>query len=184
MSQGPERARLFVALDLPDDVQERLAAWTRRAARGTEGLRLIEREMLHVTLAFLGWRDLEEAPRIGELALACAAPVGELAVAGATWLPPRRPRLLAVDLTDERGELAALQRRLSDALAAGAGYEPESRAFWPHVTVARVAKGARVRARELKGPRVEPFPGRALTLYRSRLQRSGARYEPVASAPL
>lgn len=184
MSERPERARLFVALDLPAHVRADLAAWATRATGDMDGLRLLEEAMLHVTLAFLGWRDVAQAARIGDLAMACAAPVPELSAAGAAWLPPRRPRVLAVDLTDARGDVAALQRRVSDALAAGAAYEPERRPFRPHVTVARVPKRARVRAGDLEGPEVGTFAGSALTLYCSRLERAGARYEPVARTEL
>ncbi len=184
MSERAERARLFVALDLPASVRERIAGWARTATADLEGLRLVPAEMLHVTLAFLGWREVTQAPLLGDLVLPCAVPVRGLSAAGVAWLPPRRPRVLAVDLDDGEGELEALQRRVVDALAAGGGYEPESRPFRAHVTAGRVGKRVRLRARELAGPELEPFAGCALTLYRSRLAPSGARYEPLARAEL
>jgi RNA 2',3'-cyclic 3'-phosphodiesterase len=178
-----EQARLFVALDLPAPVRDELAAWAAREAGDVE-LRLIAPEMLHVTLCFLGWRPAAEAERIGELALAPAAPVPDLSAAGAAWLPPRRPRVLAVDLDDPTGAAADLQARVSEALVRGAGYEPERRAWRPHVTVGRVPKRARVRAEDLEPPPPTPFAGAALTLYRSQLRRDGARYTPVARVTL
>jgi 2'-5' RNA ligase len=184
VTERPERARLFVALDLPAGVREGLAAWAAEATHGHEGLRLVDSEMLHVTLAFLGWRDLDEAPRIAELVLALAAPAAGLAVGAAVWLPPRRPRVLAVDLADGNGTLAEIQRRVAAAMAAEAGYEPERRGFRPHVTVARVRKGVRVKTAELPNPPAQAFAGAALTLYRSRLAREGARYEPLGRAEL
>jgi 2'-5' RNA ligase len=184
VNERPERARQFVALDLPPEVREELAAWAAGVAGEREGLRLVPADMLHVTLAFLGWRDVAEAPHIAELALAQAMPVPDLAVAGAAWLPPRRPRVLAVDLADGGGALAELQSRVSDALAASAGFEPERRDYRPHVTVARVRKGARMSAGELPDVPERAFAGSALTLYRSRLARDGARYEPLARAGL
>jgi 2'-5' RNA ligase len=65
-------------------------------------------------------------------------------------------------------------------LSAAGLYEPERRAFRPHATVARLR--ARERApRELGigGPEPIVFDGEAVTLYRSRLSRAGARYEPL-----
>ena len=183
MSSEPERARLFVAVDLPAEVREGLAAWAARAG-GLEGVRLIAPAGLHVTLAFLGWRRLTEAPRIAELALTHAQPVPDLRVAGAAWLPPRRPRVLAVDLEDPGRALIRVQARVSEALAAGAGYEPERRPFRPHVTVGRVGKRARVRAHDLPAPPSTSFTATALTLYRSRLSQDGARYEPLARVEL
>jgi 2'-5' RNA ligase len=184
VSEGAARARLFVALDLPPEVRDRLAAWGREQTRGREGLRLVDAAMLHVTLCFLGWREEGEAEGIGAAVAACAAPVPDLAVGEAAWLPPRRPRVLAVDLEDGRGAVGELQRRVSDALVATAGYEPERRAYRPHVTVARVRGRARLRAFELDPPARVAFTGAALTLYRSTLRRDGAFYSPLVRVGL
>jgi 2'-5' RNA ligase len=175
---------LFVALDLPAEVRARLAEWAEQAARGREGLRLLDAGTLHVTLCFLGWRDEAEVEAIWAAVAPCAGPAPALAVGDPAWLPPRRPRVLAVDLEDADGEAAALQRRVSDALVAGAGYEPERRPFRPHVTVARVRGGTRLRAFALDPPGVPPFRGTALTLYRSTPVRGGARYDAAGSAAL
>jgi 2'-5' RNA ligase len=77
-----------------------------------------------------------------------------------------------------------MQSAVSDALARGGWYTPEKRQFLPHVTVARVPTRARVRPIELPKLPALPFLAPAVTLYRSRLQRSGARYEPLASVAL
>jgi 2'-5' RNA ligase len=188
---GAPRARLFVALDLPDEPREALAAWGREVA-GSDGaerrLRLVPTDALHVTLCFLGWRDEGQAEEIAALALGAVpegAPAPSLALGEAAWLPPRRPRVLAVDLADEDGTVANLQARVSDALVAGAAFEPEKRAFRPHVTVARVPRGARVGGREEPAPPAAlRFRGAAVTLYRSRLSPAGAHYEPLARAEL
>jgi 2'-5' RNA ligase len=184
VSERPARARLFVALDLPAEVRDGLAAWGREQTRGREGLRLVDAAMLHVTLCFLGWCEEGEAEAIGAAVAACAAPVPDLALGEAAWLPPRRPRVLAVDLEDGSGAVGDLQRRVSDALVATAGYEPERRAYRPHVTVARVRGGARLRAFELDAPTRISFRGAALTLYSSTLRREGALYSPLARVGL
>lgn len=186
MSAAPARARLFVALELPARAPEALARWARRL----EGpaLRLVDPAGLHVTLCFLGWREEGEAESIGRLARECVgSPPARVALAlgDAAWLPSRRPRVLAVDLSDVEGAAAVLQARVAAALAAGAGYQPEARPFRPHVTVARVRGGARVRARDpLPETPSLRFRAAAVTLYRSRLSRAGALYEPLARAEL
>jgi RNA 2',3'-cyclic 3'-phosphodiesterase len=187
---GAARARLFVALDLPAAAREALATWGSEVAGrdGERRLRLVPAEALHVTLCFLGWRD---DGRIEEIAALALGAVGErpaaphLALGDAAWLPPRRPRVLAVDLADSDGALERLQARVSDALEAGCAFEPEKRPFRAHVTVARVPRGARAGSRdELAPPPPLEFPGAAVTLYRSRLSRAGAHYEPLARAEL
>lgn len=92
--------------------------------------------------------------------------------------------MLAVDLADPDGSVAALQARISAMLAAHTGHEPKTRRFRPHVTVARVGRGSRQRALELPPPPTRRFAGQALTLYRSRPGPDGSRYEAVARSPL
>jgi 2'-5' RNA ligase len=172
--------RLFVAATLPDDVRPALAVW--RPA--DPALRAVDDAGLHVTLCFLGWVDEARVEAVGAAATACAAPVGELAVREGLWLPPRRPRVLAVALDDPDGRLAAVQAAVVAAMVVVAGHEPETRPFLAHVTVARVRRGQRAPRGELAPAPVLRFAPPALTLYRSHLGRAGARYEPLASASL
>jgi 2'-5' RNA ligase len=176
-----ERLRLFVALELPTDVRAALVGWREPVLRDRPGLRALAPESLHVTLCFLGWRPAQEVQQIGE---ACAAAVAgavpvSLSLQRALWLPARRPAVLAVALADPQGALEAVQARCSGALQAGGWYAPEARPFLAHVTVARVTKGARVRADELPAPEPVCFAGSRVTLFRSRLGPGGARYEPL-----
>ncbi len=88
--------------------------------------------------------------------------------------PPRPPGALALDLIDADASTAALQARVSETLAANAEYEPETRPFRAHVTVARLGRAT---GRVAVAPRPPPalgFDGEALTLYRSRLGAEGA----------
>ena len=149
---GP-RARLFLALDLPEPARASLASWRDTLVSGRSDLRPVRPEALHVTLVFLGWQDESAAPRIAEAAFA-ALPGGSpprLTPAGVRSLPPRNPRLFALDLEDEGGRASALQAAASAALEAGGWYRPEKRPFWPHLTLARVKRGER---------RVAPLPDR------------------------
>lgn len=179
-------ARLFVAADLPANVRDELFVWRELlASEQDEALRWIDREALHLTLCFLGPRPEAEMASIAAAVLACAAPAPGLVLGEALWLPPRRPRVLAAAVTDERGALAALQRRVSEALVARGWYEPERRPFRAHVTVARVRRGAVAPAlAERSGNEGLRFAAQALTLYRSRTGPGGARYEVLARAEL
>ena len=159
-----------------------LAEWARGAAR--DGLRLLPPEALHVTLAFLGERPDPEAETLAAALRDVAAPVPGLALADPAWLPPRRPGVLAVDLDDADGACARLQGAVSGALAGLGAYTPERRPFRPHVTVARVRRGARVDKRVPALTDRGTFAAPALTLYRSRLGPKGARYEALARIPL
>jgi 2'-5' RNA ligase len=180
--------RLFAAADLPQDVREALGRWGAAAAGESPALRPVPADRLHLTLVFLGTRDGDEAERIGELVTACADGAGGPVLAelgDVLWLSPRRPHVLTVGLRDPAGRIGELQARVQRALVSGAGHEAERRRYLPHVTVARVRKGARVRPAEVALPAVPraSFALDALTLYRSHGGPS-PRYEALARVPL
>ena len=123
------RARLFVALELPDAVRVALAGWARAGL--DDRFRLIAPADLHVTLCFLGWRDEDEIEPIAHLVAGCARVVRELALGEPVWLPRRRPRVLAVGLEDRDGALGSVAAGVVGELEAHAGHVPEERAVSP-----------------------------------------------------
>jgi 2'-5' RNA ligase len=180
---GERPVRLFVALDLPDPVRDALAALA--AAADPDVWRPLGRHALHVTLAFLGPRPPSDVAAVDALlSPEAGGPAPPLALAEAEVLPPRRGRVLVARIDDPTGALGELQARVSRALAAAGLYTPEQRAFHPHATVARLRP--RARPPRAAGLPLEPlgFHPDAVTLYVSRLHPSGARYEPLARAPL
>ncbi|HUB36428.1 MAG TPA: RNA 2',3'-cyclic phosphodiesterase [Solirubrobacteraceae bacterium] len=196
MTAHTATARLFVALDLPRAARERLIAWARGALRelgmragGQESVRVLHPELLHLTLCFLGERPLAELQALREALRGCDATVGELAVGGPLWLPPRRPRALAVEIHDDpHGGLQALQRQLLGALARTCGFrERHQRRFRAHVTLARLrgghARGA-AGGRQMMATPALAFTPQTMVLYRSRLSPEGARYEALLEQPL
>lgn len=186
-SRSSSKARLFVAMDLPGDARAALVDWRERALGAREELRLLDAAALHVTLVFLGYLAEDAIERVSALVRA-AVPEGQapvLVARGVKPVPPRRPRLFALDLADEDGRAGSVQAAVSDALEAAGLYEPEKRPFWPHVTLARVRKGARA-AERIDGPPppAAAWRAEAVTLYRSHLSSKGARYEALARVPL
>ncbi|HUA03875.1 MAG TPA: RNA 2',3'-cyclic phosphodiesterase [Solirubrobacteraceae bacterium] len=178
-------ARLFVALELSDVAREALASWASEAIASVPGLRPVGSEDLHATLCFLGSRpEVEIDPIAAACGVVAGEPVVESSFGSVLWLPARRPRVLAVSLSDPEGVLGRVQSALSAALVAGGWYVPESRPFLGHVTVARVRRDARVRPAALQPPPTSPVRCQRVTLYRSRLSSSGARYEALASVSL
>lgn len=186
-------------------VREALCAWARGALGAGQGrrsgaqrpLRLLAPELLHTTICFLGSRPVEEIEAIVGALRDGATPVGELSVGAPLWLPPRRPRALAVELHDPRGELARLHEEVRDAIALATGWNPEAmetrpprpprgrrRRFRPHITLARMREGAAPRARELPPTPQLAFAPEQLILYRSWLSPEGAEYEALGHATL
>lgn len=186
------RARLFVALDLPEPVREEIAAWQRRELTDP-ALRPVRPESLHMTLVFLGYRAEKEIDRIAEAAFDVPQPAPRVLLGREPVGVPRgrRPRLFALDTPSE--DAVALQAAVERNLVAGRFYEPERRPFWPHLTVARVRperRGSRKPAEVGRPPGPLPeqtfpeFRPARLVLFRSHPRREGAQYEPVAEMEL
>jgi len=171
-----------VALELPAPVRDRLAAWRDEAIAGRDDLRPVAADSLHVTLAFLGYRPEKEIAEIGRVtaeAVSACAPC-RLAASGVVPIPPRRPRLFALDLEDEDAGARRAQAALSKALARARFYRPEKREFWPHVTLARVKRDRVAGPLEDTRPPIERFEAREVVLYRSTLRPQGAVYDPLS----
>jgi 2'-5' RNA ligase len=167
-----------VALDLPARAREAIAGWRDHTLEGRGELRRVPARDLHVTLAFLGWTAADRVDEVWSAASAaaagCGAPVFSPGVV--VGIPPRRPRLLALDLADEDDRASALSRAVAGALSGAGLHEPGERAFWAHVTLARVRGKERAARPSGPPPVLRPFPAGVMALYRSDPSRSGARY--------
>jgi RNA 2',3'-cyclic 3'-phosphodiesterase len=171
-----ERIRLFVALPLPADTVERLAAWQRRELADAGGARLVPPESLHVTLAFLGWRLVSEvAPTLD--ALRAAAREGRRPLLAATRYRETRSVGMVV-LDDEDGHAARLAADVGERLERIGVYERERRAWLAHVTVLRFRRAPRLTPSPPDLGRVSPSE---VALYHSVLRPSGAQYEILES---
>lgn len=178
-------ARLFAALELPQDVRGALGAYGRAAADGDFALRAVAEDTMHLTLVFLGHRALDEVRPAADAIAGVAAPAPALELADALWLAPRRPHVLTVAVRDRDGALAALhaavRARLAEALPA---WTPEDRPLRPHITVARVRRGAEPRRGGLPAVPAATWAAGALVLFRSHLGGGPVRHEPLARAEL
>ena len=178
---GSPRARLFLALDPPPAARRELAAWRDALIAGRDDLRPVAPEALHVTLVFLGYRAEKE---IGAIAATAFEPLRGLAPvrlepSAVRPLPPRGPRLFALDLADPGEACTALQAGAERALADARFHRPEKRPFWPHMTLARVKRERRAGPLEPEGGLPTAFTAADVVLYRSHLSPKGARYEPL-----
>jgi 2'-5' RNA ligase len=186
------RARLFVALELPDDVRTGIVDW-QRTALADPALRVVRPEALHMTLVFLGYQAEKDARKIAKTAfdVDAEAPAVELLSEPVGVPRGKRPRLIALGANSD--ETVALQKQVEVNLVEGGYYEPEKRPFWPHLTVARVRPEA-PKSRKPALLRSEPHPlpehmfrffrPTRLVLFKSHLRRTGAEYESLAELEL
>jgi RNA 2',3'-cyclic 3'-phosphodiesterase len=180
--QGRERPRLFVALVLPESVVERLVAWQEDVFPPAPGVRFVPRENLHITLAFLGHRPVDEvAPILDEVRVA-AGGAHELELELQKYRETPRVGMLVLD--------DATPKRHSRSLAHGVQKRMEKlgiplrerRPWTPHVTVLRFS-GDRPRF-DPALPDLGPVSPSEVALYHSVLRPSGAQYEILESVAL
>lgn len=184
--------RSFVAIELPDPAQDALRGVSERLRRKVpyDSVRWSRVSGIHLTIKFLG--DVSEAdlPKI-KTAL---AQVGQrhgpfrFTIGGVGCFPNvKRPRVVWVGIEEVTGSLAALQRDVEKSLAA-LGFQPEKRAFHPHLTLGRTKRNVGSRDRGRLGEVIATagigelgqVQVRSFVLMRSDLRPDGAVYTPLA----
>jgi RNA 2',3'-cyclic 3'-phosphodiesterase len=189
--QESPKARMFVALDIPDWVRSEIGEWGRKNLADPV-LRPVSGDSLHITLCFLGSRPESEVERLAGVLRAVASRALQIELRGPVARPRRgRPRFYALEVRSP--QTVTLQALLHEGLIMEGLLEPEKRAFWPHLTVARVRSEAGRRKRPMRVTRPpgllpetlkQVFGGVRVTLYRSKLQPQGAEYTPLAQVEL
>jgi RNA 2',3'-cyclic 3'-phosphodiesterase len=187
--------RLFVAVALPQSLQEALRHLQRDLARAilTEGPRWTRPDHIHLTLRFLG--DVPEealGPLTEELKRACAASGPfRLRLQGLGCFPNwRQPRILWVGLEGEIDRLERLQLAVAQGTLAW-GKPEEKRPFHPHLTLARIRNPNAGLGKEMepvlagcKGIPPEGWDIMSVELMRSDLRSEGPVYTCLKSFPL
>ncbi|MEM1450097.1 MAG: RNA 2',3'-cyclic phosphodiesterase [Planctomycetota bacterium] len=188
--------RLFFGLGVDPAVGDRVVRSVHHTLDGEGEFAVYAAEDLHVTLVFLGAVDEAQVPEIVRTATqefrALAAP--ELRLGGcADAFPSRdRPRALFAGVRESMetsGRLDVLRNR---ALQVGLSHgwrpsrEERSRAYRPHVTVARPRNGSRVPEEFWDLDAERRWVPVDVVLYESLAQREGEepRYRVLASWPL
>ena len=174
--------RLFVAIRPPEDIRDLLVD----AMDDSPDFRWQEDEQLHLTLRFVGEVDRHVANDLAEALGRVRAARFSLRIKDAGRFEQRNSGALWAGV-DPKEPVAALAAKV-ERTCQQAGLKPESRAFHPHITLARW-KGRRTREvadylDRHRGLVSDPFEVDRFILFESRLGRHGAHYEPVSEYPL
>lgn len=174
-----ERLRLFVGLRLPDEPLDRLVAWQREHLPERSGVRVVPRENLHVTLAFLGTRPAADVEPVSAALREAASGAGPVVLRPSRYRETRSVGMIVLEDSNARGGLLA--EAVWERLERLAVYEREHRGWLAHVTVLRF----RQRPRHAPPmPDLGAVSPSEVALYHSVLQPAGARYEILESVAL
>jgi RNA 2',3'-cyclic 3'-phosphodiesterase len=176
--EGDDRLRLFLALELPDDVVAELVRWVKQHLGGGENpARPVE--SFHATLAFLGARPRSALEPILHALREEAAGTDPFHLEPVRYRETRSVGMLVLD--DPSGRATSLAGRLQGRLERLGLYAPERRPWLPHVTVLRFRARPRL---DPPLPVLGPFAPSGAAAFLSRLHPSGARYEVLESCSL
>lgn len=183
--------RVFVALNLPKKERQRIHKEAAALREQDLPVRWVEPDHYHLTLKFLGEVRPDRVERIeGILAkIAKGNARFPIQLGGFGAFPTiRRPRVLWLGV-EPSPALRCLKQDIEWALAE-IGFDRETRAFHPHLTLGRVDKedgaGAFRGLDDLTASMSyeASFEVKSLELMRSHVSRSGSRYSVVASRNL
>jgi RNA 2',3'-cyclic 3'-phosphodiesterase len=178
--------RLFVALNIPESVRDSLAKLSRQLREICPGARWVRIEGAHVTLKFIGETPPDHAEQIRSgLRGVTAAGAIELHFAGLGYFPDSR-RARAFWAGVETGAALCALAASVEARLEPLGIPRETRAFNPHITLARfkISKGLdplRAAVEKLGVPEFGRATAREFHLYQSVLKPGGAEYTRLAS---
>jgi len=189
--------RTFIAIELTPDSQ---AALTKvqgqlKATLPPNLVRWTAVPTIHLTLHFLGEIESKQVATVAEAMQASAAtmPAFTLQIAQLGCFPNlTKPRIVWVGVAGEVPLLQQLQLDLGRRLQTAINFQPESRAYSPHLTLGRVKDGVTPSALRQLGQAIESrhlghladLPVTALTLMQSELRPSGPIYTPLAHGAL
>jgi RNA 2',3'-cyclic 3'-phosphodiesterase len=183
--------RLFIALNLPKKDRERIYRAARPLREEDMPVRWLEPDHFHITLKFLGEVRRERVPQIEEALSRVAestAPFTTTLGGFGAFPTIRRPRVVWLGV-GANPELRCLKQDLEWALG-DAGFDVETRAFHPHVTLGRAHDRNGAGAfRGLDDVMAElefkdDVKVHTLDLMRSQLSRDSAKYTVLSSAKL
>jgi 2'-5' RNA ligase len=179
--------RIFVAVDLDDEVRYGLAAHL-SASVANDGLpgSAPPPANWHITLRFLGTANQQANETVlARLEEADLGPPFELAFAGLGAFPrAARATVLWLGVGTGSDALSDLAGAVEESVV-GAGFMPEERPFHAHLTLSRIRPPRDVRSLV---ERVKPFPLRLtvrhITVFESVLGRGPAVYVPLETIQL
>jgi len=183
--------RLFVAINLPGEERDRIAAATLAVRESGLPVHWGSSDSYHLTLRFLGEVEDGVARQVASVVSEVAAShvAFPLRLRGAGVFPtPRQPTVWWLGIEPSQA-LRCLQQDLERGLD-GLGFAPEQRPFAPHLTLGRTARDA-VRAalagaasllQSLQYDRT--ITVETVDLMRSHLSPRGARHECIRAARL
>jgi len=190
--------RLFIALDIDNDIRQRIARFLDGVRGFAPDARWVRPESLHVTLKFIGEKPTEKVDEVKRALTAVRGETFDLSFRGFGFFPTSKAARVFWIGIQSGAALAALAGAVDEATAS-LGIPKEDHPFSAHLTLARGGghsgapgwrkadapnRNFRLLQEKLAAMAVPEFgtmTAREFFLYQSELMRGGSRYTKVAS---
>jgi 2'-5' RNA ligase len=189
--------RLFVALDIDQQVRDRIREFMDQVHGLAPDVRWVSAESLHVTLKFIGEQPDANVSRIENALRTFSVKPFRVSFRGSGFFPTEKSaRVFWIGIEADPG-LAVLAAQIEQALVP-LGIAAEKRAFSPHLTLARAGDGSgtpgkqrgdrpnrrfsalQVKLSALPASEFGTMNAAEFFLYRSQLSSHGAQYTKLA----
>lgn len=193
--------RLFVALDINDDIRDKITRFLEGVREFSPDAHWVRPESLHVTLKFIGEMPEEQLERIKNSLSTIEAEKIEMRIRGHGFFPSvRAPRVFWIGIEAD-SRLSMLASQVQDNLSA-LNIPKEEHAFNAHLTLARGSGGSgsprwrkgdganlnfkhlQERLAALPAPEFGKMTAQEFFLYQTRLSPRGSKYTKLATFPL
>ncbi len=189
--------RLFVALDIDDDIRERITRFLDGVRGFAPDVRWVRPESLHVTLKFIGDKPVEAGEEIKSALFEVTAGSFEISFRGYGFFPGEKASRVFWIGIESGPQLTNLARAVDESMMR-LGIPGEDHAFSPHLTLARGGGGSRSPKRQEADRPNQRFArlqerlgamstlefgtmtAREFFLYESKLARGGSLYTKIA----
>jgi RNA 2',3'-cyclic 3'-phosphodiesterase len=193
--------RLFIALDIPDAIRDRIARFVEGVTGFAPDARWAKPESLHVTLKFIGEQPEPAVEHIKQTLSTIESGAPEIHFRGYGFFPTAKSARVFWIGMEATPQLAALATAIDDKMPA-LGIPKEDRPFSPHLTLARSVGGSGSPRRNRKDgpnrtfqhlqeklsalptPEFGTMTPRSFFLYQSQLSPKGSKYTKLAEFDL
>lgn len=131
--------RTFIALEMNEALQRHLSGFIHRVAPVLPGMKWVNPQGIHLTLAFLGELNDEQLADVSVAAYQAAQQASAFTyrlTQPGIFGSPRHPRVLWMGIEERTGSLVQLHQLLQQELSQRA-FPIDTRPFSPHLTLAR-----------------------------------------------
>jgi 2'-5' RNA ligase len=177
--------RTFLALDLSEDIRNRIGGMQGTLRGSSARLTLVAPASAHITIKFLGEVPEARLPQISTLIRGVHGAPFDIAITGIGCNSRVKPRVIW-GIVKDRGECADIARQVDEILAP-LGFPRENRPFRPHITLARVRECDETLVQlvqQIADTSLGSVRISSLKLKKSTLTPKGPIYDDLAEVPL